>query len=112
MDTRLLAPSALVLALIVCVPASSAELAPGGDALSAESAVKVLSAESEDDLYRTLRTWVQTRYPDARFVLQEFRYLANDRAQFILTAMLGDGSRREFFFETPGLPVQFVRRKS
>jgi len=112
MHTHLIAPSALVLALIVCMPASSAELAPGGDALAPQSAVKVLSADSEDDLYRTLRTWVQTRYPDARFVLQGFSYLAADRALFTLTAMLGDGSRREFYFETPGLPLQFVRRKS
>jgi hypothetical protein len=112
MNTRLIGPSAVLLAVALCMPVLSAELAPGGDAASAQSAVKVLSAESEDDLYRTLTSWVQTRYPDARVVMQEFRYVANDRALFILTTMLGDGSRRQFYFETPGLPVQFVRRKS
>lgn len=100
------------LALWSCVPALATELAPGGDVTSPETAVKVLSAESEDDLYRTLKSWVQARHPDARFVLQGFRYIADDRALFMLTAMLSDGSRREFYFETPGLPFQFVNRKS
>ena len=79
---------------------------------SAQSAVKVLSAESEEDLFKAVTSWVETRNPEARVTVREFHYLADDRALLILKTVMGDGSKRSFYFETPGLPIQFVRRKS
>ena len=102
-----------LLALVVAVwsPCWSAELGLG-DALSPESAVKVLSAESEEDLFRTVTSWVESRHPGVRVAVREFQYVADNRALLVLRTISGDGARRAFYFETPGLPVQFIRSKS
>src|SRR4051812_12916074 len=110
MKHRTIYPLVLAFALSVCGSGSAAELSEGSG-LSAESAVKVLSAESEEDLYESVSAWVKQRYPQDTITIREFRYVADDRALLILRTFSTEGSRRSVFFETPGLPFQFVRKK-
>jgi hypothetical protein len=101
---------AFALAALLCMPSWSAELGLG-DALSPQTAVRVLAADSEADLYDTVTAWVTKRFPEARFVQREFQYIADDRALLILWTIGDAGTRKPFYFETPGLPVQFVGRR-
>lgn len=82
-----------------------------GSGLSAESAVKVLSAESEEDFARSVTAWIKERYPQDIITARGFQYLANDRALHVINTLTVQGTHRTVFFETPGLPFQFVRRK-
>jgi hypothetical protein len=100
----------LFVACTLCTVCHTAELGEG-DALSAQSAVKVISAESEDDLYQSVLYWIQQRHPDQSGLMREFRYLAADRALFVQQTTSKAGERRSFYFETPGLPFQFVGKK-
>lgn len=103
-------PLVLALALGGSCASCAAELSQGSG-LSAESAVMVLSAESEADLYDSVSAWVKQRYPQDAITTREFQYVANDRALLILRTLTSDGGRRAVFFETSGLPFQFVRKK-
>jgi hypothetical protein len=107
MNTLPVCASALVLAAVACTSALSAQLG-AGDGQSPETAVRVLSAESEADLYETVSAWVVKHEPRAQIAQREFRFLADDRALLVIWALVDAGPRQAFYFETPGLPFQFV----
>ena len=111
MRSNLVCGGVLAALLAAWSPGWAAELGVG-DALSPESAVKVLSAESEEDLFQAVTSWVENRHPEVRVTVREFQYIADNRALLVLRAISGNGARRSFYFETPGLPFQFIRRKS
>ncbi|KRB42357.1 hypothetical protein ASD94_01290 [Acidovorax sp. Root70] len=96
--------------VVFCNSGQAAELSEGSG-LSPASAVKVLSAESEEDLSRSVTAWVEQRYPQDTITVRGFQYLADDRALHVIKTLTMEGTHRTIFFETPGLPFQFVRKK-
>ena len=100
--------SLLALGLGIAVLCSAADL-DAGDGLTRETPVRVLSARSQDELFARLDVWIQERYPGSRVVSWRFEYIADDRASLVVRTLLTDGGFRRFYFETPGLPIQFVR---
>jgi hypothetical protein len=98
------------LAALLGGPAFSAELGPG-DARTPATAVPVLSAESEADLNESVDAWILRASPNAKFVRRGFQYLADDRALMVIWTLDETGRRKAFYFETPGLPFQFVGKR-
>lgn len=110
MKTVTLYAFSLGLASLQGAAALSAELGPG-DATTPATAVRVLSAESEADLNETVDVWILRRSHNAQFVQRGFRYLADDRALMVIWTLDGTGARKAFYFETSGLPFQFVGKQ-
>lgn len=82
-----------------------------GSGLTPDSPVRVLAAESEEDFSEGVTGWIRRRYPQDIITVRSFEYLADDRALYVIKTLTVEGTRRTIFFETPGLPSQFVRKK-
>ena len=102
----------LIAATVICLYWSSqaAEIS-GGSGLTPESAVRVLAAESEEDLTDCVTAWVRQRYPQDIITVRSFQYIADDRALYVIKTLTVEEAHRTIYFETPGLPAQFVRKK-
>lgn len=103
----------LIAATVICFygPGQAAEIS-GGSGLTPESAVRLLAAESEEDLTECVTAWVRQRYPQDIITVRSFQYIADDRALYVIKTLTVEGVHRTIYFETPGLPAQFVRKKS
>lgn len=102
-------PSLLIASAAMCMNCWSAQFGLG-DGLAPESAVKVQSAESQNDLDRAVASWVESHFPGFRIVTFSYQYIADDRALLVIRIFSGT-IKRDVYFETPGLPVQFIPKE-
>ncbi len=107
--TVLIHPGVFFAAAALCTVSWAAELGLG-DALARESAVSVISAQSQEDLDQSVSAWVHSRFPGSRVVSFRFEYIDDTHAWMVVRAI--DGTKKlDLYFKTPGLPAQFVGRK-
>lgn len=76
----------------------AAEISDGGG-LTPESAVRVLAAESEEDLTKCVTRWIRQRYPQDIITVRSFEYLADDRALYVIKTLTVAGTHRTIFFK-------------